>query len=157
MNAFNDEWEREKRRQSRIDAQIAVLPPHQAKRLSDAKHKLEIALARVYGNRLDERVSARIVEGVVLDPACLCTIGGGVNELPTTVVGWDQFARDQAGNEPLAKLSIDASDAGLKERIRQEARDALPGPKRLAMARAGTLDDHLDRVVTEKIQDRAGV
>ncbi len=77
MNAFNDEWEKEKRRQSRIDAQMAVLPPHQAKRLSDAKHKLEIALARVFGNRLDERVSARIVEGVVLDPACLCTIGGG--------------------------------------------------------------------------------
>ena len=157
MNAFSDEWEKEKRRQSRIDAQMAVLPPHQAQRLENTKHKLEVALARVFGNRLDARVSARIVEGVVLDPACLCTIGGGVNELPTTQIGWDQFALDQAENEPLAKLSIYASDATLKERIRQEARDALSGPKRLAMARAGTLDEHLDRVVTEQIQDRAGV
>jgi len=157
MNDFTKEWEKEKRRQSRIDTQLAVLPPHQATRLDAVKRNLELALARTYGNRLDARVCQRIVDGVVLDPACLCTIGGGVNEMPTTNEGWDQYARQQAKGEPLAVLSIEASDAVLKEEIRDSELQSMRPERRLQLARAGTLDEHLNSVIASKLEIRAGV
>lgn len=155
--SIHDEWEREKDRLSRIEAQLAVTPPHQLRRLESEKKKAGLALARVFGSRLNEAIAERIVEGMVLDPAVLCTIGGGVRELPSGTKGWDVWARYAAENEPLARLSIDASDAALKEQLRQQAHDALPAPKRITMARNGALDAYLDRVVNEKIQRRSGV
>lgn len=131
MNAFNNEWEKEKKRQSRIDAQLSVLPPHQEKRLKGIQRDLELALARQYAHRLHPRVSARIVEGIVLEPECLCTIGGGVNEMPTTAEGWDALAKDLAQKEPLAVLSIDSNDAALKEEIRLLELQSLRPEQRL--------------------------
>lgn len=157
MNAFIDEWDMEQRRLSRIEEQRSAMPPHQLKRLERFERETQLGLARVYGNRLNQQVAARIVESIVLDPACLCTVGGGPNEMPTTPAGWDDYARAQAEREPLAQLSIDASDAALKERIRREARDALPPARRMAMARSGELDGFLDDLVREKLQERAGV
>lgn len=147
----------EKDRQSRIDAQRAVCPPHQLNRLKAVQRDAELALARTFGNRLDTAVSTRIVEGMVLLPEVLCSIGGGVNELPTTTKGWDAWAKVAVSMEPLAKLSIDASDASLKEELRQKALSALRPEQRLQMARAGTLDDHIEGVVREQIEARSGV
>ncbi|HCP80147.1 MAG TPA: hypothetical protein DIT67_00615 [Octadecabacter sp.] len=149
--------DREKDRQSRIDAQLAVTPKHQLKRLDAVRRQAELALARVYGHRLDARVSARIVDGLILSPEVLCTIGGGVNELPTTVQGWDSFASELAEREPLAKLSLDHSDAQLKEDIRQSTLAAMRPTERLKLARAGTLDSHLDGVFQSQIESRAGL
>jgi len=157
QQSIQHEIDAEKARQSRIDAQRAVCPPHQMKRLDTAQREAELALARVYGHRLDARVSERIIEGMILAPEVLCSIGGGVNELPTDAKGWDAWARETANKEPLAKLSIDASDAVLKEKIRQQALDAMRPEQRLQMARAGTLDDHIEGIVREKIETRAGV
>ena len=157
QQSIQREIDRERNRQSRIDAQLAVTPEHQLKRLEAVQRHAELALARVFGHRLDERVSARIIDGLILSPEVLCTIGGGVNELPTTVQGWDAFMKDAAEQEPLAKLSIDHADAQLKESIRCDALDALKPERRISMARAGTLDDHLDGIVQSTIESRAGL
>lgn len=154
---FHDEWAMEQDRQSRIDAQLAVMPAHQKTRLETEQRELELALARVYGNRLHEEIAKRIVASMTLDPQCLCTIGGGVRELPNDRTGWDAYARQQAEQEPLAVLSVNAADAALKESIRQAARDALPAARRMAMARSGELDDHLEAVVRDTLRDQAGV
>ena len=155
--AIQEVIDAEKDRQSRIDAQLAVMPPNQMKRLEAAQMNARVALARVYGHRLDARVSERVIDSMVLLPEVLCTIGGGVNELPVDAKGWDAWAKNAALKEPLAKLSIDASDASLKEELRQKALSALRPEKRLQMARAGTLDSHIEGVVREEIEAHAGV
>ncbi|PIE14851.1 MAG: hypothetical protein CSA68_09280 [Rhodobacterales bacterium] len=147
----------EKNRQSRIDAQRVVTPPHQIKRLEEAQMNARVALARKYGHRLDARVSERIIDGMILLPEVLCTIGGGVDELPNDAKGWDRWAANAVSQEPLAQLSIDASDAALKEELRKKTLAAMRPEQRLQMARAGTLDDHIEGIVREKIEARAGV
>ena len=147
----------ERDRQSRIDEQLSVTPPNQMKRLEAVKREAELALARKYGYRLDARVSGRIVEGLVLMPEVICAIGGGVDEMPTNAPEWDRWAEAAVSREPLARLSIDASDAALKEELRQKALADLRPEKRLQMARAGTLDGHIEIVVREQIEGRAGV
>jgi len=151
------EIDREKDRQSRIDQQMAVSPEYQSKHLRTVRQQTELAFARVFSHRLNERVRDRILDGLVLVPEVLCTIGGGMDELPTTAQGWDSFARELAEREPLAKLSIDHSDAQLKETIRQETLAAMRPEERLKMARAGTLDEHLDGIVKAQIESRAGL
>jgi hypothetical protein len=155
--AIQDVIDAEKVRQSRIDTQRAVCPPHQLNRLKAVQREAELALARTFGNRLDPAVSTRIVEGMILLPEVLCSIGGGVNELPTNAKGWDAWAKDAASKEPLAKLSIDASDASLKEELRQKTLSAMRPERRLHMARAGTLDDYIEGIVCEEIEARSGV
>lgn len=155
QQSIQNEIDLENKRVSRIATQIDDMPSHQRYRLDAAMHSTEIALARVYGNRLNEHVSKRIVEGIVLDPAVLCTISGGVNELPTSQQGWDAFARDLASNEPLAKLSIDHSDAELKDEIRAEAMCNMRPDDKIKMARAGTLDGHLAGIVAAKLEARS--
>lgn len=155
--SIHDEWEREKNRLSRIEAQLAATPPHQMRRLESEKKKAGLALARVFGARLNEAIAERIVEGMVLDPAVLCTIGGGVRELPNDAKGWDAWARYAAENEPLARLSIDSSDAALKEQLSQEVLSSIPPAKRMDMARNGRLDAFIERQVKARIEARSGV
>lgn len=153
--SIQNEIDEENQRRSRIAAQIDVMPPHQLKRLEAAQRNLELALARTFGHRLNQEVASRIVTGMVLDPACLCSVGGGVQELPNTSQGWDAYARELANKEPLAKLSIDHSDAALKETIRNEAEQRLRPEDRIAMARAGMLDDHLAAIVATELEARS--
>ena len=155
--SFTTEWQQEKDRLSRIETQLAVMPPHQLKRLQAAQRQGELALARTFGNRLNARVSERIVAGMVLDPAVLCTIGGGVNELPTDAKGWDAWARTAIEREPLAKLSIDHSDAQLREELRRDVLDSIRPEQRISMARAGTLDAFVESEVKTRIEARSGV
>jgi len=145
----------ENQRRSRIAAQLDVMPPHQLKRLGAAQRNLELALARMFGHRLHQEIASRIIAGMVLDPACLCSVGGGVNELPTSPQGWDSYARQLANAEPLAKLSIDHSDSKLKETIRNEAEHHMRPEDRIKMARAGTLDDHLAAIVATELEARS--
>jgi len=102
-------------------------------RLKEAQRKGELALARVYGHRLDARVCERIIEGMILAPEVLCSVSGGINELPTDVVGWDRWAKDAASSEPLAKLSIAHSDAQLREEIRREVLENIRPERRLSI------------------------
>ena len=157
QQSIQNEIDKENKRQSRITAQHDAMPPHQKIRLEAAQRSLELALARAYGYRLNAGVAQRIVEGMVLDAACLCSVGGGVNELPTTPTGWDTYARNLADNEPLAKLSIDHADEGLKDEIRAEALSNMRPDDKMKMARAGTLDDHLADIVASKLEARAGL
>lgn len=144
-------------RQSRIDSLLATTPPHQLKRLEEEQHRAALALARVYGHRLHQAVADRIVEGLVLEPETLVTISGGVRELPNDAKGWDRWAKQAAEREPLAKLSIDHSDAQLREEFRRDVLDSIRPEQRISMARAGTLDAHVENEVKSRIEARSGV
>lgn len=153
---FHDEWEAEKDRLSRIETQLAVMPPHQRKRLEEVQRQGELALARTFGNRLPARVSARLIEGMVLLPEVLCTIGGGVNELPTDQEGWNLWAADTVSSDPLSKMAIDAADMELREQLRCEALESIRPEQRISMAREGTLDAHVESVVKARLEARGG-
>ncbi|MDA8584981.1 hypothetical protein N9L47_01795 [Rhodobacteraceae bacterium] len=155
QHTIQSEIDRERDRQCRIETQVSAMPPHQKNRLEFAQREAELALARVFGHRLNSQVAARIVEGMVLNPAVLCTVGGGVNELPTTPRGWDAFAKEAANAEPLAKLSIDHADGQLRESLRREALDKMNPARKMAMAREGTLDSHLEQSVKERLEARS--
>jgi hypothetical protein len=144
-------------RQSRIDALLEKTPPHQMKRYREIQRQGELALARVFGGRLHARVSERIVEGMILDPEVLCSIGGGVNEMPTTTEGWHLWAKRAAAKEPLAALSINHSDAQLREELRRDVLDSIRPEQRISMARAGTLDAFVEGEVKARIEARSGV
>lgn len=144
-------------RQSRIVAQLNAMPPHQLKRLGLVKQELALALSRVYGHRLKQEFRDRIVSEAVLDPRVLCTVGGGVNELPTTTDGWDALSKELAENDALAMMNVADSDAQLKEALREEALEQIPSKDRISMARTGTLDSHLDQIVKVEIEKRVGL
>ncbi len=154
--SIQSEIDAQNARQSRIDSLLATTPPHQLKRLESEQHQAALALARVFGHRLHQAVAERIVEGLILEPETLVTISGGVRELPSDAKAWDAWAKQAAQREPLARLSLDHSDAELKETIRREVLESIPPTRRMEMARNGTLDRHLDIEVKSKIEARSG-
>lgn len=149
------EIDRENKRESRILTQLEGLTHTQKKRLSAAKHATEVALARVYGDRLNEGVSKRIIAGLVLQPEVLATISGGINELPTNQRGWDFFVRGLADAEPLAQMSIDSSDADLRKALSEEFLDSMHPKDKMHMARIDALDEHIAGVVAAKLESRS--
>lgn len=157
QQSIQNEIDNEKRRQSRIDNLLFTMPLHQEKLYEAAQHQLELGLARAFGTRLNEHVAQRIIDGLILDPECLCSISGGVNELPTTPKGWTVYGREMTKDEPLAVLSIEASDATLKEEIRAAEIQSMRPERRIQMARSGELDAHLESVVKATLEARAGV
>lgn len=148
------EIDAENDRTSRIEGQKAVMPPHQQKRLEEVQRHAELALARVYGHRLHPDIVKRIVEGLILDPEVLCSIGGGVNELPMTPEAWDDRMKEAVKNEPLAQICIDARDAELKEELRNEELSKLKPDEKIKMARARTLDPHLEQAIQARLEAR---
>ena len=151
---IQNEIDQENERISRIEALMDAMPPHQMKRLDEVKREGELALARCYGHDLHADVAKRVVDNLVLNPAVLCTVGGGVNELPTSASGWDEFMASAVAAEPLAKASIDHSNAALKEKFRNEELAKLKGPVKIAMARARTLEAFLEDAVNARLEAR---
>ncbi len=155
--SFTTEWEQEKDRLSRIETQLAVMPPHQRKRLEEVQRLGELALARTFGNRLPARVSARLIEGMALSPEVLCSIGGGVNELPTDQAGWNRWAADAVNADTLSKMAVDAADMELAESLTKSVLESIPPSKRISMARLGTLDEYVASAVKAELEARSGV
>ena len=104
QHTIQSEIDRENDRQSRIETQLAVMPPHQKKRLEAAQREAELGLAN---------------------------------------------------GSALAKLSIDHADAQLRESLRREALDGMNPVRKMAMARDGTLDAHLEQAVKERLEARS--
>lgn len=157
QHSIQTEIDAEKRRQSRIDQLLSTSTPPQITRYEKLQGKLEVALARNYGAKITPTVTARILEGLILEPEVLGHIGGAtVDEMPKTVEGWNALAKKLVDAEPLAQLSIAHSDAERKEAYRNEELQKMNGAQRLAMSRAGNLDDHIEAKVMERINSDAG-
>lgn len=143
-------------RQGRIERVSATMPSSQAQRLAEIKQAAEVALARVYGNRLAPELVQRMKEGLVLDPSVLCSIGGGVDEMPKSLDGWDDFAKRLVASEPLAQRCIEFNDAKLKEELRQNELSNLSPQQRMSMARDNSLDAYVEDKVQQRLEDRLG-
>lgn len=157
--SFNEQWEAEQDRLSRIEAQLNLMPVHQRARLDAEKNRLEVALARVNGDYLTQDITDRILDSFTLEPETLCTVGGGIRELPQPDdrEGWNRLAKRLTDQEELARLCIEAKDADLRLALENEALDAIPASKRMSMARDGVLDQHIAEIVNEKLRARARV
>lgn len=159
IQSVHKEWEDEKGLQSRIEAYISTLPPHQLKRLESERNNLNIALARVFGDRIAQIAVNKIVRDFAIFPECLGTVGGGLRELPDPEDrgGWNALATQLVNQQPLAKLSIEASDSQLKAKLADEVRSNMRPADKANMAHAGTLDSHVEKIVNAKLQERAGL
>ncbi|MEP6067615.1 MAG: hypothetical protein ABJ246_17380 [Paracoccaceae bacterium] len=145
-----------KDRQGRIERACASMPSSQKTRLDDIHRQAEVALARVYGNRLVPEVTSRLLDGMILDASVLCTIGGGVDEMPKSSDGWNALAKQLVASDPLAQRCVDFADAKLKEGFRQEALQSLSPTSRMSMTRDNTLDSFLEESVQRRLDDRLG-
>lgn len=141
-------------RQGRIERVSATMPSSQAQRLAEIKQYAEVALARVYGGRIAPELVQRMTDGLILDASVLCSIGGGVDEMPKSADGWDAFAKGLVASEPLAQRCVEFSDAKLKEALRQDELSNLSPQQRMSMARDNSLDAYVDEKVQQRLEDR---
>lgn len=155
--AFDAEMKEHNRRESRIVAQLSTMSALQKEKLNEIKHALEMSLCRVYGVRLKPDFRDRVIHECVLDPRVLCTVAGGMNEMPTTANGWDSLAKEMAESDPLVMLNVTHSDEELKTSLRKDALEQIPSKDRMNMARVGTLDSHLDQIVEIELEKRLGL
>lgn len=156
---FAEEQALECARQTRLANYLVSLPKTQLDRLAEERNNLRLGISRVYGDRLADIITDRVVENFALNPECLCSIGGGVRELPQkdNRAGWNALAKRLVDQEPLAKLSIDSSDANLRAQLEAEAVEGLRPERRLALARANELDTYIAQTVDAKLNERAGL
>jgi hypothetical protein len=155
MNHTPNYAEIERDRQSRIENASAALLGSERKRLSDIHRQTELALARLYGGKLTPEITARLLEGQILDADVLCTVSGGLDEMPKSQETWDTYAHGLVKKDSLAQRCLDFADAKLKESFRQEALGSLNSTEKMNMASAGTLDAFLSENVARRLDDRA--
>jgi hypothetical protein len=82
MNHTPDYAALERDRNSRIANASAALFEGEKKRLADIQRQTELAFARLYGGKLTPEITARLLEGQILDADVLCTVSGGLDEMP---------------------------------------------------------------------------
>ena len=145
-------------RLSRIFALTSGTPAHQLDRLEKLKTQFELGLARVAGSKLAPIIVSRMLAGLILNPEILVSISGStMADLPKDSQGWDEFARREIENEPLAQLCIDSRNAQKIEVLRQTYVAGLSPSARISAARAGILDADSARYAESVIQNGAGL
>lgn len=154
-HTIQDVFDNVLRRQSRIETQLSTLTTAQREALDRIKADMHLAISRAMGARENELVTQRLLHGMILQPECIATIFGTVDEMPKTRAEWDAYAKTAIEGDLLAKLYMASSNEADKEQLRQAAREALPSAKRLTMAHNGTLDDYIEGVVSAQLDSRA--
>jgi hypothetical protein len=128
------------------------LTAKQLEKLETVRRSVEVALARQYGTRLTPIISDKLVKDSILRPDVLAHLEGAtVAELPCNAAGWDHFARGMVEADELAQRNLIFSDAELRERLRGEARAAIPPQRRISLAREGKLDELLETQVEQAL------
>ncbi|MFN3723492.1 MAG: hypothetical protein ACK4VZ_10630 [Paracoccaceae bacterium] len=153
--SLNDEIEKTKDVTARVERLTSGLTNTQAERLRTIQLKTQVAIAKEYGSRLNDSIVQKITDELILRPDVLCTVAGGLDESPKNAAEWARFADEVTGAEPLAAMNLIYSDAAEKQRIRQKALDKMDPATKMNMARNGTIDSHLDRVVQTELDARA--
>lgn len=153
--SLNDEIEKTKDVTARVERLTSGLTNTQAERLRTIQLKTQVAIAKKYGARLNDSIVQKITDELILRPDVLCTVAGGLDESPKNAMEWARFADEVTGAEPLAAMNLIYSDAAEKQRIRQKVLDKMDPATKMNMARNGTIDSHLDRVVQSELDARA--
>lgn len=153
--SLNDEIEKTKDMTARVERLTSGLTNTQAERLRTIQLKTQVAIAKKYGSRLNDSIVEKITSELILRPDVLCTVAGGLDESPKDAREWARFAEEVTGAEPLAAMNLIYSDATEKQRIRQKVLDKMDPATKMNMARNGTIDSHLDRVVQTELDARA--
>lgn len=153
--SLNDEIEKTKDVTARLERLTSGLTNTQAERLRTIQLKTQVAIAKRYGARLNDSIVDKITSELILRPDVLCTVAGGLDESPKNATEWARFAEEVTGAEPLAAMNLIYSDAAEKQRIRQKVLDKMDPATKMNMARNGTIDRHLDRVVQSELDARA--
>ncbi|MCK0104393.1 hypothetical protein [Pseudohalocynthiibacter sp. F2068] len=140
---------------TRICSLEAGLSSKQKDKIKIVRHQVEIALARTYGNRLSPIIVENLLSQVILNSSVLAHLEEvAVDEIPTNSKGWDSLAKELAEQDELACRNLDFSNSSLKAELRAQAVAAVQPSKRIAMARAGTLDTYLDECVIGELERR---
>jgi transposase-like protein len=153
--SLNEEIEKTKNVTARVERLTSGLTNTQAERLRTIQFKTQVALAKRYGARINDSIVDKITSELILRPDVLCTVAGGLDETPKNANEWARFAEEVTGAEPLAAMNLIYSDAAEKQRIRQKVLDKMDPATKMNMARNGTIDSHLDRVVQTELDARA--
>lgn len=153
--SLNDEIEKTKDVTARVERLTSGLTNTQAERLRTIQLKTQVAIAKKYGSRLNDSIVDKITGELILRPDVLCSVAGGIDEMPTDSAAWARYAEEVTGAEPLAAMNLIYSDAAEKQRIRQKVLDKMDPATKMNMARNGTIDSHLDRVVQTELDARA--
>lgn len=153
--SINGEITKSKDVTARVERLTSGLTNTQAERLRTIQLKTQVAIAKKFGSRLNDSIVEKITNELILRPDVLCSVAGGIDEMPKDATAWARYAEEVTGAEPLAAMNLIYSDAAEKQRIRQKVLDKMDPATKMNMARNGTIDSHLDRVVQSELDARA--
>lgn len=150
--------EADRARRSRIYNVRSNLTEKESSRVREVEHSLELALARQFGNRLDDLIISDLLSEIVLDADILAYATAGIEiGLPKDAAAWNQFARDQVERHRFAKLNLEFSDEKRRAELKAQFVDEMRPERRMELARSGQLDAHLKQDVDEALQREAGL
>lgn len=143
---------------ARVETLLAGLTPTQMGRLEKFKMQTERQILRQYGNRLNQGIVDMLLYDLILKNEVLTTVaGGGIDETPKNENEWKAFVSDIVESESLAKANLVSSDANKRAEIRDRILKSMRPETKISMARAKTIDKHLDDAVSAEIEKLAGL
>ncbi len=140
-------------RQERARYVTTHLPAAHKAKFEKLQSDFRLALAMVYGNRLDPLIVDDLTNCLILDAdinAALCGVHSGT---PTDAAGWQERARTAVRNDELASLNLNHSDAMLKRELAEKYIESLSPAQQMTMDRNGTLQASVDEHIRRKIED----
>ena len=138
---------------SQIEHLTSGLTRVQKERLDKIKKNVRIALARQYGNDLNEMMTSVLVSEVICHPTVLMAVEGISDAMPSSRDQWDSLAADVVSENEFAKLNIASNREARLSELRHAEAAKLSPQRRLNLARAGELDAYLDK----RVRDLLGV
>lgn len=138
-------------RRARADGIRAGLTSKELQRFEDAKNKLLIHWAALYGDRLNPLVIENMSAESLLNMDILEAVHGNP---PQSEESWRAIAMEIATGDEWVTRNLEFSDAKLKAEIRDRVLSELPGARRMAMQRSGELDGYVASAVQEELEAR---
>ncbi|NDW53659.1 hypothetical protein [Aliiroseovarius sp. PrR006] len=136
-----------------VEALEAGLTATQAIKLDGLRHSFEVALARCYGTKLAPIICRKLTQDLILRPDVLAFLEGAmVEEIPDSIDGWDEIAREMVGKDDLAQRNLRFSNEELRLKILSEIQTSMRPAHRLELARSGELDTYLEARVLDELE-----
>lgn len=137
---------------AQIERLSAGLTLDQGKRLDQIKSHVKVALARKYGNDLNEMMVDALINEAICHPIVLMGVEGLPNAVPEDRNGWDALAADIVAENELAQRCIAFSREARVNELRQVELEKLPPQQRISLARSGKLDAYIAARVRNQVE-----
>lgn len=139
---------------SRIQNARACLKDSELAALIQMETRLEVALAKRYGDQLSDATTKNLIASLAIQPEVMGTLMTDLNEMPESSSDWTKFAVNMVEQSEEATRDINYRNAAEIQALKNEILMEMRPEARISHSRSGYLDEFLNTESKKRLDER---